>query len=134
MTDKPFAMSVKVVVHDAQGRVLVIQRSAASSHNAGMWDLPGGKVDPGEDFTTALEREVAEETGLTIRLTRLAGSAQSEAPARTVVYLIMAAERVDGDLRLSEEHVDHRWVTLEKFRTIDLCHQFIPFARSYQPS
>ena len=45
------------------GRVLLTQRKAGS-HLAGAWELPGGKVEPGEDPRAALRRELAEELGI----------------------------------------------------------------------
>src|SRR5437764_177940 len=102
MTSKPFCLSVKAIVHDGDGRCLVIRRSAASKNNAGMWDLPGGKCDPGESMDTALRREVLEETSLTVRLKQVVGSAQWEMPERMVAYLILDAEIVSGELHLSD--------------------------------
>ena len=128
---QPFALSMKVVIRDMAGRCLVIQRSAASKNNAGKWDFPGGKVDPGERFDQALAREVLEETGLTVELTGLAGSAQSQAPGRMVVYLIMEARLVAGEVRLSDEHSAFRWVEPSELLTVDLCPQFRIFAETY---
>lgn len=130
MSDKPFALSVKVLIRDAKRRCLVLQRSPSSKNNPGLWDFPGGKVDAGEEFATALKREVAEETGLTIRLTGLAGCAQSEAPTRIVVYLIMDAEHVGGTVSLSDEHTDSRWVVVSELPEIGLSPQFRKFAIS----
>ena len=45
------SLSVKVIIHDDQGRVLLLQRVPETSrHNAGKWEFPGGKVDAGENF------------------------------------------------------------------------------------
>ncbi|MCE4945665.1 MULTISPECIES: nucleotide triphosphate diphosphatase NUDT15 [Streptomyces] len=49
---------VGVIVLDAGGRVLL------GLHRAGTWELPGGKVDPGEGVRSAAARELREETGL----------------------------------------------------------------------
>jgi len=46
-----------------EGRVLLTQRKAGA-HLAGMWEFPGGKVEPGEDPTDALRRELREELGI----------------------------------------------------------------------
>jgi ADP-ribose pyrophosphatase YjhB (NUDIX family) len=48
------------VFHD--GRVLLAQR--AKPPLAGIWSLPGGRVEPGEKARAAVERELAEETGV----------------------------------------------------------------------
>lgn len=59
---------VFAVVRDEQGRVLLAQR--ADTRN---WELPGGRVEPGESATDALRREVQEETGIEIAPTGLVG-------------------------------------------------------------
>jgi 8-oxo-dGTP diphosphatase len=55
---------VGAVVHDAAGRLLLIRRGHAPS--AGLWSVPGGRVEPGETEAEAVVREVAEETGLRV--------------------------------------------------------------------
>ncbi len=52
--------TVDVIIHDEQDRVLLIERKNPPLG----WALPGGFVNPGEDLTTAIRREAAEETGL----------------------------------------------------------------------
>ena len=48
-----------------RGRVLLTQRKAGT-HLAGAWELPGGKVEPGEDPRAALRRELREELGIDV--------------------------------------------------------------------
>jgi len=52
-----------VTLVDPDGRVLLAQRPPGK-HLAGMWEFPGGKVQPGESPETALIRELAEELGI----------------------------------------------------------------------
>lgn len=131
MPGKPLRLSVKIVVRDGTGRCLLLKRSLSSKGNPGKWEFPGGKIDPGESFDEALLREVAEETGLTISLDGVAGTAESDLPAWKVVYLILEGRAELGQVLLSEEHDDHVWVDPEELPTVDLAAQFLPFARSY---
>ena len=65
-------MSAKVVLVaacaliDADGRVLIAERPPGKSM-AGLWEFPGGKVDPGERPEDALIRELKEELGITVK-------------------------------------------------------------------
>jgi 8-oxo-dGTP diphosphatase len=65
-------LSVKVVLVaacaliDADGRVLIAQRPEGKSM-AGLWEFPGGKVDPGERPEDALIRELKEELGIVVQ-------------------------------------------------------------------
>jgi 8-oxo-dGTP diphosphatase len=62
-------MAPQVVVGAAiiRGHRLLGARRSGASPTAGGWELPGGKVDPGENDLTALVREIREELGVTIR-------------------------------------------------------------------
>ena len=51
------------VVLDEQHRVL-ISRRASAAHQGGLWEFPGGKVEPGESVERALARELREELGI----------------------------------------------------------------------
>jgi ADP-ribose pyrophosphatase YjhB (NUDIX family) len=51
----------RIVIQDANGRVLLQKRS-----DFGVWGLPGGNAEPGEDLMSVIYREVFEETGLVI--------------------------------------------------------------------
>jgi len=56
------------IVRNGSGRVLLVRRA-----DDGYWELPGGRVEVGESASAAVVREVAEETGVTIKVTGLAG-------------------------------------------------------------
>lgn len=65
-------LAVAVVVRAPDDKVLLLRRAQRDAAH-GMWILPGGHVDRGEELTAAARREVREETGLDVRLTGLLG-------------------------------------------------------------
>lgn len=129
MNEKPFFLSVYALIVDERSRYLVLRRSQASKHNAGRWDFPGGKVNPGEAFDVALVREVVEETGLTVTLEKVLGAAESEVSDQKIAYLFMEARATAGDVRLSSEHDDFAWLTTTELAESNLCPQFVDFAQ-----
>jgi 8-oxo-dGTP pyrophosphatase MutT (NUDIX family) len=66
-------------VRDDVGRLLLVQRT-----DSGNWELPGGRVELGESAATAAEREVAEESGVTVQVTGLLGVYTD--PGHVMVY------------------------------------------------
>lgn len=60
----PVEVAVAAIVN-RQGEVLVARR-AEHVHQGGLWEFPGGKIEPGETVTQALAREVSEELGLAV--------------------------------------------------------------------
>jgi len=102
-----------------------------SKGNPGKWDLPGGKVDAGENLEQGLLREVTEETGLTIYLQRVLGAAESESPTKKVAYIILEGSVEVGQVRLSGEHDDYAWVEPHDLVRIDITEQFRPFLKAY---
>lgn len=56
---------VAAVITDPSGRILIAKRPA-NAHQGGLWEFPGGKVEPEEAVETALKRELAEELDIEI--------------------------------------------------------------------
>lgn len=81
-----------VVVRD--GRLLLVQRGRGVS--VGLWSLPGGRVEPAETLAAAVRRELAEETGLQVRVGPLCGIAERISDQAHYVILDFWAE-VDAE-------------------------------------
>lgn len=69
---------VAAALADGEGRVL-LQRRAAGRAMAGLWEFPGGKVEPGERPEAALVRELEEELGIEVAVGALAPAAFASA-------------------------------------------------------
>ena len=57
MKEQLFQVGVKALIEDEMGRVLLLK-------NRDFWDMPGGRMDQGEDVRQTLERELTEEIGV----------------------------------------------------------------------
>lgn len=121
MPHRPFSLSVKMLISDERDRWLFIKRSDKSRWNPGKWDIPGGKLDPGESFREGLLREVEEETGLDVRIKSHFGSIEDETNEFRIVHLVMNGKRIAGDVKLSNEHMDYTWVSKDESLELDLC-------------
>lgn len=71
MPDQQTILAASAVILDSAGRFLLAQR--ANPPEEGHWTLPGGRVDPGETLEQTAIREVYEETGVIVRITRELG-------------------------------------------------------------
>ncbi len=56
------------MIFNKKGEVLLLKRGKKSKNEAGWWSKPGGTVDYGETAIKAMEREIKEETGLTVKI------------------------------------------------------------------
>ena len=69
MAGVPIVLVAAVALVDADGRVLIAKRPEGKAM-AGMWEFPGGKVEPGERPEPALIRELKEELGIDVTARR----------------------------------------------------------------
>ena len=109
---RPFLAVSAAIVRD--GHVLVVRRARPPAN--GLFSLPGGVVEAGETLHQALQREVMEETGITIEPVALAGFRETisrdgeDRVERHFVILPFAARWIAGEPRLNEELSEARWV------------------------
>lgn len=101
---------VAVALTDAQGRVLIAQRPSDKEH-AGLWEFPGGKIEPEESPEAALVRELREELGITVARQDLEPLTFSSAgrEARHLLLLLYRCSSWQGEPRALDA-ADIRWV------------------------
>jgi ADP-ribose pyrophosphatase YjhB (NUDIX family) len=105
--------SVVAAVQDDQGRLLMIHRT-----DNDLWALPGGGHDIGESITDTVVREVREETGIDVEVTRLVGiytnphhvMAYDDGEVRQQFSICFTARPLRGELTTSSESRDVAWV------------------------
>lgn len=122
MTSGPQVGVGAVVVHE--GRVLLVLRDRPPT--AGQWAIPGGKQHWGETLQQAAEREILEETGITIRagepvhtcehIERDAGGA---VPYHYVI-IDLAGEYLGGELCAGDDAREARWVPVAELAQLPL--------------
>lgn len=106
-----------VALIDVDGRVLIAQRPAGKSM-AGLWEFPGGKVEPGETPERALIRELKEELGIDVTEACLAPLTFAS-HAYDDFHLLMplyACRRWVGYVQ-PHEHADVKWVYPQELKT-----------------
>ena len=116
-------LGCSAAIFDEQGRVLLTKRK-----DNGQWCLPSGGVEPGESVAEGCEREVFEETGLSVKVKRLVGVYSHsdqlviypDENKVQIVALHFQAEVVGGKLGLSDETTDFGYFTLDEIKVLDV--------------
>ncbi|MBI1973227.1 NUDIX hydrolase [Candidatus Micrarchaeota archaeon] len=120
--------TVRAVIFDQQGRVLLLQYSDHYHHPRVdfTWTLPSGGMDKGEDAEVAVARELHEETGLRVVSARKFHEREfvdRHGQSRLGISFVVEA---DGDVRLSEEHQAFKWVPVNEIEGYDLINEQFP--------
>lgn len=107
-----------------ENRILLLKVRSKSSHDAGKWEIPGGKVKRHEYFDEALKREFIEETGLEINIDSLYNVIQNDYTACKSnekvksIQLIMKVSSTTDKVEISEEHDEYGWFTHEEVKEL----------------
>jgi 8-oxo-dGTP diphosphatase len=105
-----FRIAVKAfIVRDK--KLLLLQRRGNDVHKPGAWDIPGGRLELGENPMDGLKREVLEETGFHVEQ-KLPLQVQhfTRDDGQNITMLIFLCVTHETEPKLSEEHQSYKWV------------------------
>jgi ADP-ribose pyrophosphatase YjhB (NUDIX family) len=120
--DRPIVGVGAVIIRDQ--RAVIVRRGGEPL--AGEWSIPGGVLELGETLRQGAEREVLEETGLTVRageVIEVFDSIVPDAAGRTQYHYVLIdflCECISGELRAGGDAADARWIKLDELAQLSL--------------
>ena len=108
-------IAVKSFIVNEKNKLLLIKRRDNDVHSPGAWEIPGGRLDLGENPFEVLKRETKEETGLDIEiLNPLNIQYFTREDGQKITMLIFLCKPLSNSIRLSEEHTEYIWADLDE--------------------
>ena len=99
---------VAAVIKDEDGKILITQRNLQKSQG-GLWEFPGGKIEPNETKENAIVREIKEELDIDIQVESYLSEKVFNYPEKDINLIALECKKINGDIKLLE-HEDYRWV------------------------
>jgi 8-oxo-dGTP diphosphatase len=115
------SIGVGGLIFDDNGRVLLVQRT--NPPQAGLWHIPGGRLEPGESLADCCRREIQEETGLLARPGPIVAVADRQIEGFHYIILDFLAELLPGspaDPVHASDAGDAIWVDVEALHQLPL--------------
>lgn len=111
-----FYIAVKGIIRRPDGKILVLKRSSKDDHLPEVWETVGGGMDAEELPQKALEREVMEEVGLTVRVDEPFNVFTfRKQTGEFKVGITFLCNTENDTVTLSEEHSEYRWIEPNEF-------------------
>ena len=131
MNDESTIEVVAAIVFE-QGRYLIARRKPGKSL-AGQWEFPGGKIEPDESPTSALQRELREELGVDSEIGQFVAVSQHRYQHCRVSIQAYNTSLESHEFTLTD-HDAVAWVALGELQDYDLCAADLPIVRALQRS
>ncbi len=117
--NKPLGVAGKAIIRK-DNNILLLQRSQKSEFDPGLWELPGGKIEYGEELIDSLKREVKEEVGLLIKVGSPFKTWHFYKDQFWVTGVTFLCEYLKGNVNLSLEHQAYNWIEPQEGTTYPL--------------
>ncbi|GAB0174822.1 MAG: hypothetical protein HHAS10_07010 [Candidatus Altimarinota bacterium] len=127
-----YRLSVKALIHNSDGKFLLIKEEN------GLWELPGGGLDYGEELQECLRREIYEEMGLeTVKIASepcYFYTSTNLSKSKHIVNALYETSVKNLEFTPSEECVEIGFFTLQEASTLDTYPNIKEFLKHYNPS
>jgi 8-oxo-dGTP diphosphatase len=129
MENFPTTIAVVAAALIAPDGLVLLQQRPAHKHHGGLWEFPGGKVEPGEAPKSALVRELAEELAIGVDPSDLVFCAQAGAADHGLVISLYTCRRWHGEMR-NLDAAALRWVLPGEVTALPLPPLDVPLAQA----
>lgn len=132
---KQFVAMKAFLVHG--GKVLILRESSKydDGTNAARYDVPGGRLAPGERYDETLVREIKEETGLTVEFGQPFAVSEWRPIVRgeqwQVVATFVECQAASEDVHISKDHDRYKWIDPTEYRKYQLIPNLVPIFEKY---
>jgi len=135
MEPRLFIATKALVIHNKKVLLLCESGQYEDGTNAGRYDVPGGRLKPGEKFDETLLREVHEETGLRIKIIRPVAVNEWRPEVKgekwQIVGVFFECESDSDEVSLSEDHDSYVWIKPEEYASYPIIENLKPIFVKY---
>ena len=137
MEQKPKLFVATKALITNKGKILVIRESNKykDGSQAGKFDVIGGRLEPGEKFNESLMREVKEETGLSVNITKPFFVNEAYPKVREeqwqIVRIFFECSCESDTVQLSEDHDEYKWIDPANYKNENLIENLYPVFEAY---
>ncbi len=121
-------VTAALIVHE--GRLLIARRRQGKAQ-AGLWEFPGGKIEQGESPEKALERELGEELGVSVKVGKHFMTVEHTYPKFTIHLMAYFVEAMEA-ITASTDHDRLAWICPKDWRDYDFAPADIPIVEALQ--
>ena len=107
---------VAAIINDVEGRIFATQRGYGEFE--GLWEFPGGKIEPCESREDALKREIQEELGIDITIDKFLCTTEYDYPSFHLTMHCYLCGIKAGEIEL-REHKSARWLRPEELGSVE---------------
>ena len=114
-----YCVAVKGII-ERRGKILIVKRSNQEDHRPGIWETVGGRMDNAESPEIELKREISEEVGLIVDVKHPFNIFSFvRDTGEFVVGITYICKYISGEVLLSHEHTDYKWITPASFADLE---------------
>lgn len=122
---KEVALIVEAIIKNEKGKILLLKRSNSNKFFREKWQLPGGKVDFGENVRDAIVREIKEETNCDSKKIDIkkvfSFNEKFNGFSGTAFLMVFDADICEeNNIVLSEDHTEFRFFNIQEIKKLDL--------------